>query len=85
MPHSNGHIKCLNFRYEKGEPSRIQKGNYASFVCDENSGEYIKEVNGGFKAGNLQYIKVITNKKREAVFCKHEIAEECDNFRFGVE
>lgn len=63
MPHPNGHIKCLNFRYEKGEPPRIESGSYASFICDEN-GEYITKISGGFKNGALQYLKLATNKKR---------------------
>ena len=64
MPHPNGHIKNINFRYEKGEPPRIETGNYASFVCDENGGEFIKQISGGFKNGVLQYLKLATNKKR---------------------
>lgn len=34
MAHANGHIKCINFRYEKGEAPRPEQGNYASFICD---------------------------------------------------
>jgi hypothetical protein len=64
MPHPNGHIKCINFRYEKGEPAKIEQGNYALFVCDENGGEFIKKIEGGFKNSLLQYIRVFTNKKR---------------------
>lgn len=44
MPHLNGHIKCLNFRYEKGSPTLPEQGNYASFVCDENGGEFVKKI-----------------------------------------
>ena len=70
-PHPRGFVKEVNFRYEKGEPNRLSKNQYATFVCEEGNGEYIASVEGGIKEGLLRYLKIKTNKGRVSNFCQH--------------
>jgi hypothetical protein len=53
------------------------------FVCEENGGEFVKTIEGGFKNGVLQYIRLVSNHNRRAAFCKHELADQCNRFVFG--
>ena len=82
MPHSNGHVRNINFRYEKGEPPKPEMGQYASFCCEETTGEFINALEGGFKGGILHYIKVFTNLGRSSAFCRSDLEDYCDRFVF---
>lgn len=57
-PHPLGHIKEINFRYERGEPNKMSRNKYANFCCEQISGEYITKIRGGFKDGLLRFIIV---------------------------
>ena len=83
MEHSHGHVKHVNFRYEKGEPPKPAKGKYKTFCCDEGSGEYIKQIIGGFKGGILYFLKSISSEGRECDFCRTDLEESCKKFIFG--
>lgn len=69
-PHPSGHIKEVNFRYEKGEPEKMPYNQYACFFCDVGAGEYVTSVRGGFKNGILRYLSIETNRGRKSNFCE---------------
>lgn len=56
IPHADGHIKDIHVRYQKGEVNQVDhKQKYSVFICAE-SNEFIKQINGGFMDGYLQYL-----------------------------
>lgn len=81
--HESGHIKDIHVKYEKGEPKKYDggKGKYAVLTCGDE--EFIKFINGCFYDDYLQYLTVITSRKRVEKFGKweeFEKSEEGENF-----
>ena len=67
LVHSEGHVRDIHARYEKGEPKKYdQAGRFEVLTCGE--GEYIKSIEGGFWEGYLQYLTIKTNNHRVASY-----------------
>lgn len=85
--HESGHIKDIHAKYEKGEPKKYDggKGKYLVLTCGDE--EFVKFINGCFYDDYLQYLTVVTSRKRVEKFGKwqeFEKSEEGENFEFEV-
>ena len=66
LQHEEGHIKDIHVRYEKGEPKKYDQSGpklkYQIFSCSED--EFVKNIEGAFADGYLQYIIITSNHRR---------------------